>query len=457
MSSKLNIAGIIIASILIIALLFVIGSLKLNFFKFSPAAIFSAHSLETPLEWYQTEYPTRTDWNTASKYCSDLTTNIGTAYDGISWRLPTITELTDAHSTSSTTTPADLQDWFYWSSTQTDISTTSTSTSAYDLDMTSGVVSAPTIFNKTLPDDYAHCVRNVTIVPPSAPTNVSATAGNGQVTVSFTPPTTDKIYPVTYTVISSSTGDVATASGNSSPITVTSLTNGVNYTFTIFATNIVGTSTMSSSSGEVSPKVGGRGTHQPVSVQTWETDWDVLNPRVTVGGVDYSLFNDNASAGEFCVSVPNKNFISGTVTQADDWVYGGRTVNNMKWTGTNWELASTTMYVRRVKCNSAPLPLEWYANDTPSGTTDWYTASSTCAGLDPNGGLAWRLPTTDELQSKWGETHTNPTPGFGSFIYWTSDTKPDDNSKAYSVAMTNGIGGYWAKSRSNVLYARCVR
>jgi large repetitive protein len=75
---------------------------------------------------------------------------------------------------------------------------------------------------------------------PGAPTDVTAVAGNAQATVSFTAPTSVGGSPITHYTVTSSPGNI-TASGAASPITVTGLTNGVAYTFTVTATNVDGT------------------------------------------------------------------------------------------------------------------------------------------------------------------------------------------------------------------------
>jgi len=83
---------------------------------------------------------------------------------------------------------------------------------------------------------------------PNAPTSVSATAGaNLNATVSFTAPTN---VPVTSYTVTSSPGNI-TASGASSPITVTGLTDGTSYTFTVTALGSNGSSTASSASNSI--------------------------------------------------------------------------------------------------------------------------------------------------------------------------------------------------------------
>jgi len=87
---------------------------------------------------------------------------------------------------------------------------------------------------------------------PGVPTSVSAVAGNAQAVVTFTAPTSTGGPPITQYTVTSSPGSV-TATGTTSPITVTSLTNGTAYTFTVTATNSVGPGAASSASTAVTP------------------------------------------------------------------------------------------------------------------------------------------------------------------------------------------------------------
>ena len=87
---------------------------------------------------------------------------------------------------------------------------------------------------------------------PGAPTNVTATSGNGQASVSFDSPASDGGSDLTGYTVTANPGGM-TAGGISSPITVTGLTNGTSYTFTVKASNAIGTGQASSSSSSVTP------------------------------------------------------------------------------------------------------------------------------------------------------------------------------------------------------------
>jgi hypothetical protein len=98
---------------------------------------------------------------------------------------------------------------------------------------------------------------------PGAPTNAAAVAGEASATVSWLAPVSDGGSAITsYTVTSTPGAFTASVSGSVYSATVTGLTDGTSYTFTISATNAVGTGPPSAASNAVVP---GRGAYQPVT------------------------------------------------------------------------------------------------------------------------------------------------------------------------------------------------
>jgi len=89
---------------------------------------------------------------------------------------------------------------------------------------------------------------------PGAPDTPTVTAGNAQITVSFTPPADDGGSPITSYTATCSDGITPTpTSGPASPLTVTGLTNGTSYTCTVTATNSDGDSPPSPASAPATP------------------------------------------------------------------------------------------------------------------------------------------------------------------------------------------------------------
>jgi uncharacterized protein YhjY with autotransporter beta-barrel domain len=108
--------------------------------------------------------------------------------------------------------------------------------------------SSPTPYSGS--HSYALTVATATV--PGAPTIGTATAGNAQASISFTAPSSNGGATITsYTATSSPGGFTGTCS--TSPCTVTGLTNGTAYTFSITATNSVGTGSASAASNSVTP------------------------------------------------------------------------------------------------------------------------------------------------------------------------------------------------------------
>jgi hypothetical protein len=94
-----------------------------------------------------------------------------------------------------------------------------------------------------------------TATVPGAPTNVVASGGNGSAVVSWTAPGNGGSPITGYAVSSTPAGGSATVSGSSTSATVSGLSNGTSYTFTVTASNAVGTGPASAPSNAVIPGV----------------------------------------------------------------------------------------------------------------------------------------------------------------------------------------------------------
>lgn len=133
---------------------------------------------------------------------------------------------------------------------------------------------------------------------PDAPTITSVVAGNRLARIYFAPPVSDGGSPVTgYTVVPS-VGEVVF--GDSIPISVSGLTNGVSYTFAVRAINSAGSGQASAVSPEITPGLviidNAESTGYPVLQDAY--DADVLAEKLKVVGGE--------AVGDFTVSSANQ-------------------------------------------------------------------------------------------------------------------------------------------------------
>ncbi len=137
-------------------------------------------------------------------------------------------------------------------------------------------------------------------VVPDAPTSVSATATDAQAVVSFSAPASNGGTAVlSYTVTSSPGGLMAT--GSSSPLTVTGLTDGTPYTFTVVATNALGSGAASAPSNSVTP-AGVPGAPTIVNAVAGDTQANVSFSGALSNGSAITSYTVTSSPGGFTAS-----------------------------------------------------------------------------------------------------------------------------------------------------------
>jgi hypothetical protein len=136
--------------------------------------------------------------------------------------------------------------------------------------------------------------------PPGAPTIGTATAGNGQATVSFTAPASTGGSAITSYKATCGSQSV---SGTASPITVTGLSNGTSYTCTVTASNAEGVSAPSAASNSVTPSSAGTTTGTATFVDldtTTQGDWQSV-----YGSSGYNVINGTVAYPSFVTVTPS--------------------------------------------------------------------------------------------------------------------------------------------------------
>ncbi|MHB8664205.1 MAG: fibronectin type III domain-containing protein [Acidimicrobiales bacterium] len=201
---------------------------------------------------------------------------------------------------------------------------------------------------------------------PGSPTNVTASAGNAQATVSWTPPSSNGGSAITSYSVMSSGGQTASACGTCTSATMTGLTNGVAYTFTVTATNAAGTSAPSQPSNAVTP-YGPPGAPLNVSASTGDqTAYITWTAPPSNGGSPIDLYD---------VQAYTSTFYAGDITTCGS-------CTSMTYTGlTNGTTYSFAVYAHNAAGYS---PAAWSNTVTPGlGAAPGQTTTANC----PGGGL----------------------------------------------------------------------
>jgi hypothetical protein len=247
---------------------------------------------------------------------------------------------------------------------------------------------------------------------PDAPTIETVVAGNAQATVPFTAPSSDGGSAITsYTAISSPGGITGTISqSGSGSITVTGLTNGTAYTFSVTATNAIGTSPASDASSSITPV-------SPVG--------DFYQ-----GGVIFYLFEAGDTG---YVAGETHGLIAAVADQSSGirWYKGSYSATGAIATAIGTGSANTDAII------------------TVQGATETSYAAGLARAYTGGGYTDWFLPSKDELIKmylKKGDINTtalaNGGSNFATVYYWSSTEagKYDAWIKFFSNANSQGFG-----------------
>jgi hypothetical protein len=261
---------------------------------------------------------------------------------------------------------------------------------------------------------------------PDAPTIGTVVAGNQQATVPFTAPSSNGGSAITiYTATSSPEGITGTLSqSGSGSITVTGLTNGTAYTFTVTATNGIGTSAASDASNSVLPG--------PQQVGDFYGG-GVIFYRFVAGDAGY-------------VAGQSHDLIAAIVDQSSGirWYNGSYTVTGATRTaiGTGSENTDDIIAVQ--------------------GATETSYAAGLARAYTGGGYTDWFLPSKDELNKMYLEKSTinttasvNSGSDFSESNFYWSSTMNNYNSAWSQVFNTGGQTGNLKTYLTH--YVRAVR
>ena len=252
---------------------------------------------------------------------------------------------------------------------------------------------------------------------PDAPIIGTATLGNTEAIVPFTAPSSDGGSPITSYTATSSPGDI-TATVNqagSGDITVTGLTNDTSYTFTVTATNAIGTSAASAASNSVIPAV------QQVG-------------GFYGGGVVFYIFVDGETG---YVAGETHGLIAAVADQSSgiQWYNGSYVTTGATATAVGTGSANTDAII------------------AAQGATTTSYAAGLAKAYAAGGYTDWFLPSKDELNKMYLKKEIlEAVSGFTAFSnnYWSSTE--NGNYNAWRQGLVNGL-----QAPSNKIYTSSVR
>ena len=298
---------------------------------------------------------------------------------------------------------------------------------------------------------------------PDAPTIGTATAGNGQASVPFTAPASDGGSAITSYTATSNPGNITgtISQAGSGTITVTGLTNGTAYTFTVTATNSVGTSAASAASNSVTPAT--------------VPDAPTIGTATAGNGQASVPFTAPASDGGSAITsytaTSNPGNITGTISQAGSGTITVTGLNNgTAYTFTVTATNSVGTSAASAASNSVTPALK-IGDPYQGGKIFWldatgqhgliaapndqsargWSAAQLCNDLVLGGYSDWYLPSKDELNKLY--LNKTAVGNLASAFYWSST----DASYGFAWRQHFGSGSKSSRNKNFPDRVRAVR
>jgi hypothetical protein len=290
---------------------------------------------------------------------------------------------------------------------------------------------------------------------PGAPTNVLATSGHVSATVTWTAPSSPggsaiSLYTVTATDSASPArgGQTCTWTSGALSCTLSGLTNGDSYSFSVTATNSLGAGVASTPSNAVIPAVSVPSAPTSLVATPGSASVVLSWPAPSNGGspiTGYNLYEGISSGGEnYAVPVNGATLISGTtttvsgLTNAQKYYFTIKAVNSIGPSAASseiWAIPAGTV-------PSAPTAV----NATPGH------ASATVTWTAPNpGGSAISRYTVTALDSTTVAKGSQTCTWTSGALSCSLNGLTNGDSYTFSVTATNSVGTSAASSVSNAV------